>query len=124
MIAGEFTESAGIAAAEQLLARPTVPTAVFAANDLIAAGVLHGLECGGMRVPDDVSLGGFDNTLYAGMGRISLTTIDQPRVEMGRLAIETLVDRLTGTRTGDVTRILQPELVRRSSTGPPPTRRR
>ena len=118
VVPGRFSEEAGFAAAEALAAMDDRPTAVFAANDLIAVGLLSGFDQLGIRVPEDVSLVGYDNTSLARTRHIDLTTIDQPRRAMGELAIDTLLQRLRRGRQRTTTHRTLPTLVVRSSTGP------
>lgn len=117
---GDFNEHAGHDAAEQLMRLKQPPTAIFAANDLSATGVLAHLRSIGARVPDDVAVVGYDDTLLAGLGTLSLTTVHQPRQLFGQRATELLLERIKG-RTAAKHELIQPRLVVRSSTGPAPT---
>jgi len=118
VVRGEYTEAAGAAAVRALLT-PALPTAVLAANDLNAVGAISALEEAGLSVPGDVSVVGYDNTWLAALRHVSLTTIDQPRNEMGRLAAEALVQRVRGERVAPARHFLPPRLVVRETTAPP-----
>jgi DNA-binding LacI/PurR family transcriptional regulator len=120
VVPGEFTDEAGVRAAERLLDGNSLPTAVFAANDLVAAGALDRFEDSGLRIPRDISIIGYDNTFLAALHHMSLTTIDQPRPQIGRLALMTLVERIDGLRSDAVHHRVEPSLVVRRTTGPPP----
>jgi DNA-binding LacI/PurR family transcriptional regulator len=118
VVPGDFTETAGTRAAQALLREAELPTAIFAANDMIAAGILSEFDRAGVEVPADVSLMGYDNISIAHLGHISLTTINQPRVQMGREALDLLLDRIENRRP-NVVRVLQPSAVVRSTTAAP-----
>lgn len=115
VVRGEYTEAAG---AEAIRGLSEQFTAVIAANDLNAVGVLSALTEAGRRVPADVSVVGYDNTWLAALRHISLTTIDQPRHEMGRLAAAALIARVRGERTEPARHLLRPSLVVRATTAP------
>lgn len=121
VVHGDFTEVSGVAAAREIVKGPEpLPTAVFAANDLCAAGVLSELDDLGLAVPDDVSVVGYDNTALAGLHTIDLTTIDQPRLAMGRQAMRAVLDRIEDRGREPLRSVLPPSLVARSTSGPPP----
>ncbi|GAA3143848.1 LacI family DNA-binding transcriptional regulator [Planomonospora alba] len=115
---GEPTEEGGARAARSLLTRDPRPTAIFASNDMVAMGVLAAAAELGLRVPEDLSVVGYDNTHLAGVPAISLTTVDQPRRAMGRSAAALLSDRIGNPRKASRLRQVTPELVVRRSTGP------
>jgi len=116
---GDWTEEVGHRLAADLLAAPDRPTAIFAANDLSAVGVLAAADELGLRVPDDVSVVGYDNTVFARLLRLSLSSIDSHIAEVGQVAGRTLTARINGDKGTAGTRLLSPELITRSSTGPP-----
>jgi DNA-binding LacI/PurR family transcriptional regulator len=117
VLPGEFTELAGVRAAETLL-EGELPTAIFAANDLVAAGAMDALEEAGLRIPDDISIIGYDNTSLARLHHVSLSTIDQPREEMGRVALTMLHGRIEDGRDDRLVHLTTPTLVARRTTGP------
>jgi LacI family transcriptional regulator len=113
---GGFTEEGGYDATRTLLETGEEFTAVFAANDLSALGVLHALAESGRRVPEDVSVVGFDDLRLSAYTTPPLTTIRQPAAEIGQRATELLIDLTHGRRVRKLRHLLEPELVVRAST--------
>jgi len=104
---------------QELLARKSEFTAIFCFNDITAIGAIRALESAGKRVPEDVSVIGFDDIISASYMRPSLTTVRQPLMEMGKRGTELLLDRISHPRQEFPSEILlQPELIVRESTGP------
>ncbi len=120
---GAYTEAGGYQGARELLERRPRPTAIFAANDLAAIGALNAIEEIGLRVPQDISLVGYDNTSLAAMRHLSLTTVHQPRHDIGQMAMDLLIERIRGVRVKPRRVVLAPTLVVRSTTAPPPRER-
>lgn len=115
---GEWTPRSGYELTSALIASG-LPDALFAANDMIAIGALHALAEHGLRVPEDVSVVGFDNTLGAEFLIPSLTTMAQPFAAVGKEALRRLVALLDGDITPSQTpHLLAPRLVVRRSTRP------
>ena len=99
---------------------PHVPTAFFADNDLIAVGAIGALVEAGYRVPQDVSVIGFDNVPTVELGALGLTTMDVPKARLGALAVERLAKIIgQGTRTETVRISVLPTVVGRDSVAPP-----
>nr|WP_274637494.1 LacI family DNA-binding transcriptional regulator [Microbacterium bovistercoris] len=108
-----------------LAARPrsALPTAVMCANDLIAVGILLEFARHDIRVPDDVSVVGFDDLAWAAAVSVPLTTVRQPRADLGKHAVRMLLDEIDRSDAhAHRNLLLAPELVVRASTAPP-TRR-
>jgi len=118
-VKGAFTEAGGMRAMRSIIESGNLPTAVFVANDLAAMGALEALAAAGLRVPDDVSLVGYDDIITSHSARVALTTVAQPSVEMGRTAVDLLIERLLKGRTEARHIVLPPQLVVRGSTAAP-----
>lgn len=113
---GDFTTSGGYAQSISLLKRPNRPTAIFAGSDLQAMGVYEAARQLGLRIPEDLSVVGFDDVQTAAFLGPALTTVRQPLQDMARAAVRMLVEALS---TGDVIRphiIMPTSLVVRNST--------
>ncbi|MEQ1606617.1 MAG: LacI family DNA-binding transcriptional regulator [Pyrinomonadaceae bacterium] len=113
------TPEIGYIAAKKVLARGKLFTALFAFNDISAIGAIRALQEAGLRVPEDVSVLGFDDIYAAEFHNPALTTIRQPLFEMGELAGQTLLKAISKKNNGDEipqTLTVEPELVVRNST--------
>jgi LacI family repressor for deo operon, udp, cdd, tsx, nupC, and nupG len=119
VIPGDYTIEAGVAAGERLVAQATRPTAVFCTSDEMAIGLMRTLLSAGLRVPEDISVAGFDDIEFAAVAEPALTTIHQPRRELGQAAATALIDLLQGRTTPKRIR-LETELVVRDSVAPLP----
>lgn len=97
----------------ELLQGP-LPDAIFVFSDMTAMKVLEAAEERGVRIPEDVSLIGYDNITFARLPRIDLTTVSQKKHEQGRIAVERLIEKIQG-RTDKTVDILQPQLMIRST---------
>ncbi|SES28082.1 transcriptional regulator, LacI family [Pedococcus cremeus] len=111
---GDFTEVGGVRAALELLREHPDLDALFVASDLMASGALLALQQHGLRVPQDVSVIGFDNSSYATRGEIGLTTVDQHSRAMGEAMADKLLRRLAGEHVEPVT-VVPTTLVERES---------
>lgn len=114
-----LTLAHGRVAGERLLARPagTRPDAVFAANDLLALGLLQAIaSTRRLRVPDDIALIGYDDIDFAAGAAVPLSSIAQPRFELGRLAMDLLLKAADDPSRPVERVVLQPFLVARAST--------
>ena len=113
---GRFTDEGGYDAARKLLEREPDLTAIFAANDLSALGVMNAVAEVGKRVPEDVSVVGFDDLHLSAYTSPPLTTVRQPAVEIATLATAILIDLTRGHQAERMRHLLEPELVVRAST--------
>lgn len=114
---GGFTYAHGADGVDELLRKRRPPTAIFAANDLVALGAIQRLAELDLSTPGDVSIVGYDNSSIAAQRRVGLTSIDQPRFEIGTLAAALLRERFDG-RHESARHLLAPKLVERETTAP------
>jgi LacI family transcriptional regulator len=116
----DFTSAGGHAAMVDLLALRQRPSAVFACNDLMAFGAISAAAGAGLRLPGDLSVVGFDDIALAAYSSPPLTTVAQPKHQLGVLAAELLLARIADRKLPHQRVILQPELKLRASTAPAP----
>lgn len=119
ILTGGGDEAAGGRAVERMLDADALPTAVCAYNDRVAIGVVERFGRAGLRVPDDVSVTGYDDTAFAGLLAIDLTSVNQEAEAQAVGAVEAAVERLDEGRAEPVERVFELRLVVRGSTTAP-----
>ena len=117
---GDFTMWSGLNAAFQFCNMKVRPTAIFSMNDEMAIGAMQTLKNQGIRIPEDMSVTGFDDIAYAKYSDPSLTTISQPAEEMGKMAMDMLLKVIEGEPLSQRECVLPTEFIIRKSTGPAP----
>jgi DNA-binding LacI/PurR family transcriptional regulator len=117
-IRGDYTEESGAQAAEIFLAEASLPSAVICSNDHAALGLIFRFLQEGVRVPEDVSVTGYDDSRIARMSFLNLTSVRQDPVEMGAAAVDAAIRMMSDPRTETQEQLIIPSLVARGSTGP------
>jgi LacI family transcriptional regulator len=120
-LAGPYDHSTGLEGCRELLGADHPPTAIFCGNDVIALGAWDAAVSAGIRIPDELSIVGFDDIAMTSWDSIGLTTVRQPLAEMARVSAEILVERLgNGAGPAPRERVFETELVVRRTTGARP----
>lgn len=121
VLPGDFTEASGWRAGKEILLLAQRPDAVFCCNDMSAIGLLAALREGGVQVPRDIAVAGFDDIPIARYMNPALTTMRVPMVGLGTLAVEALATHISASGSTPVLdQLLQVELIQRASTAPIP----
>jgi LacI family repressor for deo operon, udp, cdd, tsx, nupC, and nupG len=118
-VQGDFSFESGAKGIRQLLSLPELPTAVFCHNDMMAIGAIQEAKSLGIRIPQDLSVVGFDDINFAEYCDPPLTTISQPKYEIGRQAMLMMLELLRGHDVRAGSRLLETELIIRESVAPP-----
>lgn len=118
IVQGSQDVEGGVAGARALLEEEDLPTAILCSHDFTAIGVIATLQDAGFRVPQDVSVVGGDDTLYARLAQPPLTTVRMPREVLGKMAFEALETMLRSKRRSGAEYVLETQVVIRQSTGP------
>ncbi|CAM2984740.1 DNA-binding transcriptional regulator CytR [Vibrio rarus] len=116
---GDFTFESGAIAFRKLMNVGSPPSAIFCHNDMMAIGAIKEAKNMGLRVPQDISFIGFDNIEFSEYCEPPLTTVSQPRYDIGYQATLMLFERLNGNEISSDSRLLETELIIRQSTLPP-----
>lgn len=116
---GDFFRESGQEATQVLLDRPIKPTAIFASNDLMAFGVMEAVRERGLSIPEDISVIGFDDIAHTLVTHPKLTTVHQPLDQMGRIAVQLLLEHIAEPERPSRRVTLATRLVIRDSCQPP-----
>ncbi len=100
---------------EMLMSEGCQITAVFSANDLLALGAIQAIKEANFNIPEDIAIVGFDDIEFASLPEIQLTTVSQPKYQMGQIAFDALYEKLTGQKTKERKIILEPSLIIRGT---------
>jgi LacI family repressor for deo operon, udp, cdd, tsx, nupC, and nupG len=118
-IHGDFSYESGAQAVTELMSLPVPPTAIFCHNDVMAIGAMFQAKKMGLRIPQDLSVVGFDDIKASQYTDPPLTTVAQPRFQLGRQAMLLLLEQLQGNPVQNGSLLLDSELVVRESTAAP-----
>ncbi len=112
---GDYSMESGYDCTKRFLKLKYRPTAIFATNDLMAIGAINAVEDEGLKVPDDIAIVGYDDITMASFVKPKLTTVAQPKYEMGNLACKVLLDRIKKPDAQIRSTVLKPKLIVRGS---------
>jgi len=122
IVQGDFEPESGYQAMQQILSQKQRPTAVFCGGDIMAMGAICAADEMGLRVPQDISIIGYDNVRNARYFAPALTTVHQPKAQLGEKALDMLLDRITSKREVSQTIEVHPTLIERRSVADGPFR--
>ncbi|MCY6957302.1 LacI family DNA-binding transcriptional regulator [Clostridium brassicae] len=111
---GDFTKESGYVLVKNSLKEGIIPTGIFGGTDMLALGVMQAVRECGLNIPEDIGIVGFDDISFSQLPEISLTTIAQPKYDMGVISAKTLLDKINKSKGKDT--ILNPKLIIRKTT--------
>jgi LacI family transcriptional regulator len=120
VLEGDYLQPSGLQKAKQLLVLDNPPTAILASNDMMAYGALEAVRVSGLTIGQDISIIGFDDVFLSSQTYPPLTTVRQPLVEMGKVALDMLIDLIQDRKILNLRRELPTELIVRETTGRAP----
>ncbi|BDU51070.1 LacI family DNA-binding transcriptional regulator [Haliovirga abyssi] len=111
---GDFTKKSGYEIGKRLFRKKDRPTAIFSVSDLMAIGFIEGVKANGMKIPEDISVVGFDNIGFGYYSNPSLTTVDQNPLEIGQMAVKYIMDVIENKNVNNEI-LIEPKLIKRKS---------